>query len=569
MIKIEALRWFKETFGPQMQDAVNGTPFSVDLLVAVAAQETGTFWAANRNKLPLDQLLELCVGDTLDENRGRRAFPRTHAHLLQQPRGDQMLAIGHQALVAVAQHVPDYLPASKNRNKFCHGYGVFQYDLQFFLTDPDYFLERRWRSFPSSLGKCLEELTAAAKRLRLADGHKLNDMESVAVAIAYNSGRFIPSKGLKQGFESGGRFYGENINDYLRISQTIETPQLAAPVPEPQPGTAALPPPSAVTPEGDVFVVDVTEARLNVRSEPKIDKNKPAANVIATLPDGQRVRRISGSATDKFLEIETSLNGALIRGFSSTKFLVKEAGPAAPISVATPAPELPTSGVVAVFAPRKDGQITRRTSPAGALSLNETDMPTRSGTSPDELRQELWDIVDYLAVDKASHVRYQPVDGRTFCNIYAHDFCTLAGVYFPRCWWTGNAIERLARGDVVEARLGTTISEQRANDLFDWLRAFGLRFGWRQTGTLTKLQNEANLGAVALVIAKRKEEGKPGHVTMVVPERGALRARRDTAGEVIVPLQSQAGASNFQFGTSTGAWWTAARFSDAAFWVHA
>ena len=35
----------------------------------------------------------------------------------------------------------------------------------------------------------------------------------------------------------------------------------------------------------------------------------------------------------------------------------------------------------------------------------------------------LWRIVDYLAVDKASHARYQPRDGLTFCNIYAHDYC--------------------------------------------------------------------------------------------------------------------------------------------------
>ena len=44
----------------------------------------------------------------------------------------------------------------------------------------------------------------------------------MAVAIAYNAGVFRPKKGLKQGHQSpDGRFYGENIFDYLRLSQTL------------------------------------------------------------------------------------------------------------------------------------------------------------------------------------------------------------------------------------------------------------------------------------------------------------------------------------------------------------
>ncbi len=41
MISTDALRWFKETFGQDLAKGVAGTPFSVDLLVAIAAQETG------------------------------------------------------------------------------------------------------------------------------------------------------------------------------------------------------------------------------------------------------------------------------------------------------------------------------------------------------------------------------------------------------------------------------------------------------------------------------------------------------------------------------------------------
>jgi hypothetical protein len=177
--------------------------------------------------------------------------------------------------------------------------------------------------------------------------------------------------------------------------------------------------------------------------------------------------------------------------------------------------------------------------------------------------------VKYLAVERSSHVRYQPRDGLTFCNIYAHDFCHLAGAYLPRVWWTPDALERLARGQVVEPKLGATIDEQRANDLFRWLRAFGPRFGWRQTGTPTKLQAEVNAGALGLIVARRTNDGRSGHIAMVVPETTDDQARRDGSGEVVAPLQSQAGLRNFAYGTGTVNWWRGEQFADSAFWIHA
>jgi len=569
MINPDALRWFKQTFGAELVAAASGTPFSVDLLVAIAAQETGEIWAPLRNKLGVPELLAICVGDTLDADKGRVAFPKTRAHLVAHPRGEEMFRIAHEALVSMARHVPGYTKVANRADKFCHGYGIFQYDLQFFPTDPDYFLQGRWREFRFTLGKCLNELRAAAKRVGLAGRPTLTELEQVAVAIAYNAGVFRPKKGLKQGHKSpDGRFYGENILDYLRLSQTLSTPLAPATLPAPAPGSAALPPPTPVSATGPMYEVNVDATPLRLRREPVIDKAKPSANVIAHLPDGHRVRWLKGKATDAFLEVETSLNGAHLRGFASSKFLVKVAA-AGEIAVVTPATTLPSVGVIAVSAPRKASTFTRRTENANALSLKEPDQPGRTGTTPQELREDLWRIIDYLAVDKASHARYRPRDGITFCNIYAHDYCALAGVYLPRVWWTQDAIERLAQGETVDARIGATISEQRANDLFRWLRAFGPRFGWRQTGTLSKLQAEANLGAVALVIARRKLEGKSGHVALVVPEKNQFQARRNTAGDVIAPLQSQAGARNFRFEPGTTNWWNGEQFAESAFWVHA
>ena len=108
---------------------------------------------------------------------------------------------------------------------------------------------------------------------------------------------------------------------------------------------------------------------------------------------------------------------------------------------------------------------------------------------------------------------YQPDSNSTFCNIYAHDYCHLAGVYLPRVWWSQAAIVDLAQGKSIQPLYGKTIDELRANDLFRWLRDFGPAFGWRQTSTLTKLQTEVNQGAIGLIVARRVQDGKSGHIS--------------------------------------------------------
>jgi hypothetical protein len=218
--------------------------------------------------------------------------------------------------------------------------------------------------------------------------------------------------------------------------------------------------------------------------------------------------------------------------------------------------------------PLRPGRSVRRRDPASAHSLSEARQPGRQGSDPATLRAELDAIIDWLGVDEPAHLRYQPQGRTTFCNVYAHDYCHLAGVYLPRVWWTPGALVRLARGESVEPLIGNTIAEMRANDLFRWLRDFGAGFGWRQTGTLTKLQLAANQGAVALVIARRKNDGQAGHVSAVVPEGGDHGARRDREGEVTLPLQSQAGARNFRRGTGSGDWWRGDDFAEFGFWVH-
>ena len=60
------------------------------------------------------------------------------------------------------------------------------------------------------------------------------------------------------------------------------------------------------------------DSPLRLRSAPV----KNDTNIIARLPDGQRVQAVAAKAVKGFLEVETSLNGAHLRGFAAREFLV-------------------------------------------------------------------------------------------------------------------------------------------------------------------------------------------------------------------------------------------------------
>jgi len=560
------IAWFKANFFGEMTSAVQGTPLTVDFLTALACQESGEVWPRVRLQIAdANRVMKLCVGDTID---GRSAFPTSLKQLRDAPNGEAMFSIGRQALVDMAQFVPSYQAMAAKPNKYCHGYGVYQVDIQHFLQEPQYFLDRVWETLDGSLGRAMGVLRSALKKRGLQNATGLSDFDLATVGIVYNTGGFKESLGLKQGFQSSdGKHYGQALFDFIRLAHTVPDPEAAHPIlATPPAGEALIATPSPVTTEGDPMKVAVTEGMLRVRSEPTIS-DPPQANVVAHLPDGQPVRALSGPKKG-FFELETSHKGALIRGFASRKFLIDDRA-SQKIEVVTPATEMPTTGIVAVGMPEKPGLITRRRDPATARSLNEKSMPGRTGTTPDELRMDLAAIVAYLAVDNPEFLRYQPGKGATFCNIYAHDFCMLAGIFLPRCWWTGSALVQISTGKTVEPHLGDTIREMRANDLFGWLRDFGPRFGWRQTGTLTKLQNEVNQGAVGIIVARRKEDGRSGHIVIVVPETAEDTARRNSSGEVTAPLQSQAGTTNFRRGRGRPNWWIGEEFAESAFWLHA
>ena len=174
-----------------------------------------------------------------------------------------------------------------------------------------------------------------------------------------------------------------------------------------------------------------------------------------------------------------------------------------------------------------------------AHRLNETGMPAT---------RKAEDVIAWLQVERSA--RYKPTASATFCNIYAYDYATLMGAYLPRVWWTTAAISRMKQGDEVAAAYGQSVTELNANMLYQWFLTWGRDFGWRSVSA-NEAQEQANEGKCVIGVAARVNKSMSGHIVAVAPEGENGSATR-VAGMVTVPLQSQAGRTNFRY---KAAWW--------------
>lgn len=219
----QAVLWFKAQFDERIVNAIQHTAINKKIIAAIAIQESYEIWGKVYDRLPTNEVLALCTGDTLDENGGRNedAFPRNKAELIRANNGRIMFNIAHQALVDMSRYVEGYRRVASNPDKFCHGYGIFQYDLQFFLLNPNFFLKRRWVNFDECLELLLGELKIRYNRY-FRNRRNITDKEMVYLAIAYNAGRVNLNGDFRQGHYDGEHYYGEYIWRYLQYLNLIQ-----------------------------------------------------------------------------------------------------------------------------------------------------------------------------------------------------------------------------------------------------------------------------------------------------------------------------------------------------------
>ena len=268
------------------------------MAAAIAMQETyPDCWGRLYQTKPVDVVLRLCVGDTLDfPRRGAGAFPRDKADLCQTPAGQQMFDVARQALLDIAQFDRAYAAAAQNPDKFCHGFGIFQYDIQHFKTDSDtaFFLQRGWCDFAQCVAKLVKELNAALATVYGAHKTTLNDDEMMYVAIAYNCGHARVGGGPKQGFQDGdGKFYGENFQRYLALAHSIQAEAIA--------GGQQIPiVPPVITPAGQPDLATLVQQVLALMQTLPAQRAQPLA--LPTQPADQ---------VQQFIKLLTALAGGL------------------------------------------------------------------------------------------------------------------------------------------------------------------------------------------------------------------------------------------------------------------
>ena len=214
----EEITWFKEQFAANIVPALAGTPLSFDLICAIAFQESGELWSKLRLHLPREEVLRLSVGDTLDEP-SRSAFPKNKDALTAAPNGQPMFDLAHRLLVQMgdATGIEAYQRLGRSPDKFVHGYGIFQYDLQFFRGEPDFFLDQRWKNFDVCLDKAMRELKGlSTARLRQQDVADRPGIGLRCDRLQHGLSQFQGKQGLQQGHFDGTHFYGENIDGFCR-----------------------------------------------------------------------------------------------------------------------------------------------------------------------------------------------------------------------------------------------------------------------------------------------------------------------------------------------------------------
>jgi hypothetical protein len=199
--------------------------------------------------------------------------------------------------------------------------------------------------------------------------------------------------------------------------------------------------------------------------------------------------------------------------------------------------------------------------------IKDSSIPFRDLTDVASKKESIHQLIDKLDVEK--NIRYQRTIEDTYCNVYSYDYCYFAKVYVPTVWWTEQSLEKILKGQEVEAIFEETVDRIYSSAIHDWFLEWGASFGWKRMFTAEEIQNKVNTdGGIGIICAKRREKGLSGHIVPVVPETDLHKAYREN-GVVVYPLQSQAGKLNYNYFSEVRKdWWNDELYSSFVFYYH-
>lgn len=199
--------------------------------------------------------------------------------------------------------------------------------------------------------------------------------------------------------------------------------------------------------------------------------------------------------------------------------------------------------------------------------MGDSTIPFRDLTDVISKKESIAKLIDKLDVE--TNIRYQRTIEDTYCNVYSYDYCYFSKVYVPTVWWTDESLEKIAKGQEVEAIFEETVDRIYSSAIHDWFLQWGNSFGWERMFTAEEIQNKVNAnGGIGIICAKRREKGLSGHIVPVVPETDLHKAYREN-GKVVYPLQSQAGKLNYNYFSEVRKdWWNDELYSSYVFYYH-
>jgi hypothetical protein len=199
--------------------------------------------------------------------------------------------------------------------------------------------------------------------------------------------------------------------------------------------------------------------------------------------------------------------------------------------------------------------------------IYDSTIPFRDITNLSTKKQSYIKLIDKLDVENS--IRYQRTIEDTYCNVYTFDYCYFSNVYVPTIWWTDEALQKVLDGEETKVIFGETVDHIYSSAIHDWFLQWGASFGWKRMFSVDEMQSLVNTnGGVGIICAKRREKGLSGHIVPVVPETDLHKAYREN-GEVLYPLQSQAGKENYNYFSEVRKdWWNDELYSSYVFYYH-
>lgn len=157
----QAATWLKQHFGQQINNAVAGTLYSPELVIAIACQETAYKWLNWIGKHDPATIVARCVFDT----SGEPEFPQAPRSCFPKDRNQFKAHYGHELLsmLVTESNKTRQLQGWGNAPFLAKAYGLWQFDLQNIVTDKAFFAEKQWYNIDICLQKLIGELNEKAK----------------------------------------------------------------------------------------------------------------------------------------------------------------------------------------------------------------------------------------------------------------------------------------------------------------------------------------------------------------------------------------------------------------------